>query len=270
MLNLEIFPASQLGDNATMLEQAQTGSNIVAHVDAGFLSEYGVPELAVAISPFLFADVEELETFVASDLFNGWLDQLQDENIRTLAMNWYFGSRNLYGNAAWPEPSDLEGALIRVPPNPSWVAMYDTLPSTPVTMAAGEIYSGLQTGVIDGSDAPINALYTFSIYEVADFVTMTRHFLQTTGWAMNNDLFESLCPEFQELLTSELQAAGRTVSDVIEQQEVTFQERLEAEGMTFVEANHDAYVEAVAGFYDQFPEWPDDLYEQVRATIDAG
>lgn len=267
-LTLEIFPDSQLGSNQDLAEQAVAGSNVVAHVDPGYASDHAVPDMAILGGPFLFQDTDDIEAVPNSEVFAEWTDQLREEGqLVSLAWNWYFGERHIIANKGVPHPDDLQGVSIRVPPNPAWITTFEVLPSTGTQLEWAEVYSGLSQGVVDAAEAPLSTLLGSSLYEVADTITLTGHFKAITGFVIGEEQWNALPADLQDILVEEFQAGGENVTAETVSRAPELQSELEELGVTFVEADVDAYAAAVEPFYDRFPEWSDGLYERVQDAI---
>lgn len=270
-LTLELFPDGQLGQNRDMQEQALAGAAQIVQVDPGYAAEAGgVPEMNVLGAPFLFEDIDDVNAVLDSDLMQEWTDQLADEGgLHSLTWKFYFGERHIIANEGYPQPEDLEGVKIRVPPNPSWIATFEALPTSPVTLEFSEVYTGMQQGVIDAAEAPLSTLKASSLNEVGDTITLTSHFKAITGWATSVEYWESLPPEYQEILTEEFAAGAQTMTDTtLEQEDVLRAEFEDDLGVTLVEADADAYAKASSSFYDAFPEFREGLREQLLEIMD--
>lgn len=269
-LVLEIFPNAELGSNADMLEQAALGSDLIAHIEPGYASQSGgAEEMSILGGPFLFEDFSEIAKLVDSGLFAEWVEDLKaNGDLVSLAWNWYFGERHIISSQGYPDPSDMEGVQIRIPPIKAWLETFEPLGAVPVTMEFGEVYTGLSQGVVDAAEAPLSTLQGASLYEVADVVTLTGHFKALTGWVMGTTLWDTLSPEFQQILVEEFTAGGVTLSAITEENELGLRDVFDSElGVTLVVPDTEAYAAAVASFYEAFPEWREGLYEEVLSII---
>ena len=271
-LTIELFPNGQLGQNRDMQEQTLTGAAQIAQIDPGYAAELsGNTELNIMGGPFLFDTVEDVNTLLDSDLVAAWNDQLADESgVHMLTWKFYFGERHIIANDGYPEPTDLDGVKIRVPPNPSWIETFEALPTSPTVLEWSEVYTGLQQGVIDAAEAPLATMKASSLHEVGDTVTLTGHFKAITGWWTSVEFWDSLPAEYQKILTEEF-AAG---AEVMTEMTIGLEDELRAEfeddlGVTLVEPDIEAYKAAAEPFYDAFPEWGDGLYEQVLDILNA-
>lgn len=265
---IEIFPASQLGGGRDYLEQAFLGAPVVGHTDPGYVStEYGVADLAVLAGPFLIQGADEIEGLISSDLVQGWNERLAEAGMRVLSWNWFFGERHLISNAAYPNPEDLRGVKVRVAPNPVWTITFDTLGAVGVELEWAEVYGGLQQGVVDAAEAPLSTLYGSRLYEVADTITLTSHFKAITGMVMGEAYWQTLPADIQEILLEEFHRHGTMMSEMTVASQAEFRSLLEAEGVTFVEADTAAYAQASAPFYTRFPGFPPGIFDEIQAIV---
>lgn len=267
-VRIEIYPASQLGGGRDYLEQAALGAPVIGHTDPGYVSiEYGVVELAVLGGPFLIEGPHEIARLLESELVQKWTERLAENGIRVLSWNWYFGDRNIIAKRGFPEPADLRNVKIRVPPNPVWIETFRTLGAVGVSLEWAEVYGALQQGVVDAAEAPLSTLYGSRLYEVADTITLTGHFKAITGMVMGESFWQTLPDDIQQVLLEEFARGGEEMTEMTIALQNEFRTRLEAEGVTFVEANISAYVEATKPFYDNFPGFPPGIFDDIQAIL---
>ena len=212
--------------------------------------------MGVLTGPFLIDSPDQWPTLVGSDLVKGWEDAIAaDGNLRVLDLGWYVGERHLIGNAAYPEPADLAGVKIRIPPLPAWTTTFEAVGATPVTVDFTEVYTALSQGVVDASEAPLSAINGARWQEVAKEITETGHFRQFQGFVMAESVFAGLPPEFQAILLEEFQAGGERATATEIASAETLRGEFEAQGVTFTPADVEAYRAATAPFYEAYPEW---------------
>jgi TRAP-type C4-dicarboxylate transport system substrate-binding protein len=266
-VQFEFFPSAQLGTTTDTLEQASQGQPIVTFTSASFMSTFGVPELAVVEGPFVIADNTEGDRLANSDLMQGWYDQLADKaGIRVLALNWFDGPRHMIGTAPYPTPDDLKGVLMRVPPVETWIKTFEPLGVVPTTVEAAEAYSALAQGVVTAAESPLTGLRASKWFEVAKHITLTGHFNLFTGWVMSEATFDALSEADRAIVIEEFRKGGQEVAAQSAALANEIRTEFEAAGVTFHEADLDAYRAATAGFYTSFPAWPAGLFDQVRAA----
>lgn len=265
-LTLEVYPDGQLGQNRDMQEQTVAGGPQLARMDPGYAAELsGNTEFNIMGGPFLFDTSDDLNRFIDSDLVDEWNRDFEEKaGVKVLSWKYYFGQRHIISNKGYPEPEDLAGVKVRVPPSPSWIETFTALPSTPTVLEWSELYSGLEQGVVDAGEAPLSAQKATSLYEVGNTVTLTGHFKAATGLFTNIEFWNSLPAECQDVILEEIDKGATEYTQITNDNEMALRKEFEEEfGVTLVEANIPAYKEAAKGFYSAFPDWRPGLYEQV-------
>ena len=149
------------------------------------------------------------------------------------------------------------------------VGMLEALGATVTQMSWNEVYSALNQGVCDGCEAPLSTLYNSKIYEVCKNITLDGHIRAIWSVNMSNDVFNSLPEEYQQILTEEIANMAPTTIERVTADEAAYQEKLEAEGVTFYECDHEAFAEATRSVYDTIPGWTDGLYDRVSDIING-
>jgi tripartite ATP-independent transporter DctP family solute receptor len=267
-VEIQVFPAAQLGSNRDTYEQARLGAPVMGHIDAGYLSQY-VADMAIMGGPFLFDNVEQIRRLVTSVLMEEWNRRVQQTGLHIVAFNWYFGERHIISRRAFPSPADLRGVKVRVPPNPVFIETFKLLGAVPVTLEWAEVYSALQQGVVDAAEAPLSTLYASKLYEAAKVVTLTGHFKQITGWVIGYRYWQTLPQDVRQILTEEFIRGGELMSRMTIEQQDQFRKQLEAVGVTFANPNLPAYAQATRAFYNNFPGLTPDLVARVRRIIEG-
>lgn len=265
---MQIFPSSQLGGSRDTYEQARLGAPVMAHIDPGYASEYGSRNLSVLSGPYIFDTPEEAARLVSSPLVREWNEELRvNGGLRILTWNWYFGERYIISHRGYPNPADLRGVKVRVPPNPVWVETYKTLGAAAVTLEWAEVYIGLAQGVVDAAEAPLSTLYGSKLQEVKKVLTETGHFKAISGHVIGEQFFQSLPADVRRILVEELERGGRAMSRMTLEKQAEYREKFMKAGAAFVRADVAAYKKATRPFYAHFPEWPPDLFDRVQAII---
>jgi tripartite ATP-independent transporter DctP family solute receptor len=198
-------------------------------------------------------------------------DELTEElvastGIRILDMGWVFGRRHLTtGETEVITPADMAGLKIRVQPTEIYLATIEAMGGNPTPMDFKEVYTSLQTGVIDGQENPINVIATRALYEVQDYLMLTGHITQNQTVIVNDQVFQALSPELQEVLVSATRDAGDYQNDLLEQKEAEQLELIKGNGMPVVEPDVEAFREATANVHEKFDAvWGEGFFERVK------
>lgn len=198
---VQVYPNKQLGDLQDILTQCQRG---VVHFTAGQnIANMAVifPEAGLLEMPYAFVN-----TYVARILLDGPYGQgLSDRMAKATGVRplvWLPSALRSFVNNAREikSPADLKGLKIRVMPSPMFIEMIKAFGAQPTPIAWAELYTALQTGVVDGHEqAPYN-LTMAKLDEVAKFYTLDNHVLNVMGFSVNEKFFQSLTPEDQEVM----------------------------------------------------------------------
>ena len=266
-VDLQIFPANELGTNADMVEQAVSDGNVIVFVDASGAAEKGLPKLGILSGPFLFDNTEQAQKFSQSDLFSEWTEELAEKsNLRILALNWFDEPRDVIGDRSFADPASLSGMKLRLPPLDAWLRTFVPFGAIPVSLTYGETYGALEQGVVNGAESSPNAIYAAKWPEVSKHLTRTGHIRPWLGYAMGENVFKSLSPEYQTLLVEEFLAAGDVAASKHAARTVESIAAMEAMGVTVHQADVPAYRAVTDAFYAESKDWDADLVEQVRAA----
>jgi tripartite ATP-independent transporter DctP family solute receptor len=211
-LKVEIFPSAQLGVEEDILEQIRQGANVGQNTDAARLGQY-VPAIAVMNGPYFVDSLEEVEILNTLPSVAAWKAELErTQGFKILSFMWVQGFRQMITNKPIRKPSDLSGLRIRTPPAPIWQESIRAIGATPVAMAYGDMYSGLQTKAIDGLELSFTATASGKFQEVTKYACETKHILLINFEVVSSKWFNSLPAEYQKILEEECDKAGLEVS----------------------------------------------------------
>lgn len=271
-LKIELFPDSQLGSKAELIDSMLIGEPVVTLADGAFYADYGVPDFGIVFGPFLFDDWDQCWTLIESDWYKEQCAKLEDKGLKLIASNWIYGDRHTLTTKPVNTVDDLKGLKIRVPGNQIQSVGFDTLGATSTGMDLGDVYQALQTKTIDGAENPLATLYGRKLHEVAKYLILDGHVKNFTTLVMSNDLFNSLTPEQQEILVSTCEEAGLYNNELQQQSEQEYLQKMKDEGVTVVEPTEDVlegFRQKAQPFYEngKLFGWSDGLYETVCAAM---
>ena len=235
-VQIDIFPNGQLGDEATMLESCSMGT-------LDFLMANGantaaiIPELGFLGVCYLFDDEEHIARAADDEqIFDMYTEMIDAKNLNIKLLNLMGnGMRHLYTTTPVENLDDLKGMKIRVMPSAVDTEVWNTLGANATTVAFSEVYSALQTHMVDGAENTFSSYAASKHNEVAPYVTMTEHqWLVTELWAAEQTL--SGLPE--EYVDAIYEAAKETGAYSLQYQleiDAEYQAQLQEEGVTFIE-----------------------------------
>ncbi|MDX5630060.1 MULTISPECIES: C4-dicarboxylate TRAP transporter substrate-binding protein [unclassified Brenneria] len=245
-VRVRLFPSGQLGADGELIQQAQVGSNVGVLTDGGRLAQF-VPELAILNAPFLLSSYEEASKLVATPLFKSWESRLQSKSgLISLSFNWYQGSRMMITKRPFTTPADLKGVRVRVPDAPIVIETIHCMGGSPTPMAWSEVYSAIQTGVVDAAEAHPTALYGSKLHEVVKNITKTEHYHLMTAIVVGDKWFQQLPAEYQQILREESVKAGAFASQKIIEESNNVLEKMVKGGATLHAIDLEPFVKACA------------------------
>lgn len=268
-MKLELYPSSALGSKPELIDQMVAGEGVITIADGGFYAEFGTPDMGILYGPFFFETWDEVWALVDSDWYAEQSDLLAEKGLTLLASNWVYGDRHLMTIKEVHTPDDIAGMNIRLANSKVFVEGFNAIGANAVAMDLGDVYTGLQTGVVEGVENPMSTLYGQSFQEVAPHLLKTSHIRNFTTWVTSTEFMETLTDEQRELLFKTAQEAGLHNNELAEDADSEYQQMLEDAGVTVSEltdAERQEWVDAAQGFYDLGAElgWSDNLLETVQ------
>ena len=260
---VRLYPSGQLGADSELIQQAQVGGNVAVITDGGRLSQF-VPEIAILNAPFVFPDYESVIRFVETPAFKSWEEKLGEKaGVVSLSFNWFQGSRMMITQKPIEKPDDLKGIRVRVIDSPINIESIRCVGGTPTPMAWSEVYSALQTGVIDAAEAHPTALHGAKLYEVAKYVTKTNQYHLVTSLIVGGKWFNQLPDDYKKILHEEAYKAGQSASQAIIALSDDMLAEMQKKGVVVSSVELAPFVEACKGVTAQLG-----LEEARRKTIE--
>jgi len=208
-LSIQMFPSMQLGGEKEAIEQAQVGAIQLARVSVGALGPV-VDDLNVFNLPFLFRSVEHMRKVIDGPIGQELLDRVTNNpNTHLIGLCWMdAGARSMYDTKR-PIKSieDLKGLKVRVMGNPMFVDMMNALGANGVPMGYDQVFSALQTGVVDGAENNPPSFVFDNHYQVAKHFTLTEHLIVPEILVFSRKTWDGLSKEDQALITKLARAA---------------------------------------------------------------
>ena len=186
--------------------------------------------------PYFVETLEDVAKLRKAPTVIKWQEELATKfGLKVVSFNWVQGYRHFFTNKPVRKPEDLKGQRIRTPPAPIWQESVRALGATPVAMAFGEMYPGLQQKAIDGVELVYNNIPGGRFYEVLKFANETRHIMLINFEVVSAKWFDSLPKDVQVALVEECDKAGEATSRRIFKLEDEVEVQLKGRGMTIVE-----------------------------------
>lgn len=230
-----------------------------------------IPEWSIFTAGYLMRGPEHQKAVFESDI-GAEMYQLVEEKLGVKLLTvTYFGTRqlNLRIDKKINTPEDLEGVNLRMPGTDAWQFLGKALGANPTPMAFTEVYTGLQTGAIDGQDNPLPTDKDKKFYEVTNQIVLTGHLADMNFYAFSLDVWNQLTPEQQETVESAAKEAAAWTTEQIVANEAELVEFFKGEGLDVYTPDVDAFRERVQAMYleSEFSnDWPEGMLERINAV----
>lgn len=229
-----------------------------------------VPAWSALTAAYLFRDAAHLKTFFQSEL-GADMKQMAEEQLGIHILGpTYFGTRQvgLKPEKKISTPADLAGIKLRMPPGEAWQFLGESLGANPVAMAYAEVYTGLQTGAIDGQDNPLPNVENMKFYEVMSQIVLTSHLIGYDLLTVSSKVWDEMSPEAQE----RFQAAADAAIDFSTEEHLARENELadffREQGLEIYEPDREAFRKHAQEKYlasDLAKDWPEGLVDKINA-----
>jgi TRAP-type transport system periplasmic protein len=269
-LQIEIFHSGQLaGSDRELIEGMQLGTIDLASPSTGAMGEV-VPEATVLDLPYIFDGPEHVYRTLDGPVGEQIADLFDGKGFRPLGY-WEIGFRNLTNNLRpVTHPDDLQGMALRTLPSEIHQEAWRLAGAQPQAIDFTELYNALDTGVVDGQENPFNIILTGNLYEVQQYLSVTRHVYGTAPTSVSDVTWASLDPELQEILVEAVAISVVAQREAASGNEAGQLEQLIEFGMEVEEnPDRDAFREAMSGawdlYIDRFGDDGQALIDSIRA-----
>lgn len=249
--SLDLYTDETLGDQAATIEQVQSGT-IEFSMVAGSLLENYEPDFAVANLPYLYESPEhQMEVLNDLELMSELYESVEADNIKILAA-YHGGVRNVYSSEGpVSTPEDLSGQQIRVIGSDTNVRMMELMGGVGNPMAQGEVYTAIQSGVIEGGENNELIYSSLSHDEIAPYYSYTEHLMLPDFLVMSQDVWDGLDEEAQQILMDLLAESVDEELTLFDEAVEEARASAEETGAEFNDVDVEAFREAVLPLHEE-------------------
>lgn len=264
---LQMFPGGVLGGEKEMIEQTQVGAINILRTSLGPLGPV-VPDVNVFNMPFVFRNEAHMRAVIDGPIGQEILDKITNSPSKMVALGWMDGgSRSLYTKKIVKTPADLKGQKVRMMGNPLFVDTMNAMGGNGIAMGYGEVFSALQTGVLDGAENNPPSMFTSNHYNAgAKFYAQTNHLIIPEIFVMSKVTWEKLTKDEQALVkkfSKEAQLEQRALWD---KSVAEYTAKLKAAGVEFVAVDQKPFYDATAPVRAKYGAAYADLIKRIEAT----
>ena len=253
-VEIRTFPNNQLGSDTDMLSQLRSGA-LELFTLSGLILSTLVPPSSINGIGFAFKDYDQVWAAMDGKLGAFVRGEIGKRGLVAFDRIWDNGFRQITSSTKpIRTPDDLRGFKIRVPVSPLWTSMFGALGAAPTSINFSEVYSSLQTRIVDGQENALSLIETAKLYEVQKYCSVTNHMWDGFWLLANRRMWERLPPDAQEIVSRELNAAAVAERADVAKLNVDGRRTLEGKGLAFNDVEAAGFRDALrtAGFYKEW------------------
>ncbi len=265
-LKFEIFPSSQLGTNAEVMEQIANGAPIIGVAGYDNMSAF-VDSCTPYAIPYVFENTDEVCAFAKSPAFAGLAQDMANAGYVPISSGT-LGVRHFISTFEITKAEDMKGHIIRMGAANACQSFATVIGGSPATTAWADNYSMLQSGQIDACEASIDLLWSSSLYEVCDYLCLSGHLSTPFMFIISPDYWAQIPAEYQTIIKDVLADAMNDLAAKLNGDASGFVQKFKDAGVKVCEkpdiASFTAYLPALFDYLNI----PTSKYDEIRKSID--
>lgn len=265
-LRIELYPSSQLGNEKDMTEGTIMGTQDMILLGTGGISQYS-PRLGIGECPYIWRDIDHMNKVMEGPIGELLTDELlKGRGLRVLT-TFYYGKRHVTSNKPIRSVADMRGFKLRTPPNQPIMEMAKAWGAKPTPMDIQELYFALRQNVVDGQENPLPTIDGFKFYEAQKYLVLTGHILTPLVLIINERVWKSLTPEYQEIMKEAVIEARELNNRLTQEQEAVLLEKFKKSGMKVITVDVEEFRKAASGVPKKLENvWGEGLYDKIANT----
>jgi tripartite ATP-independent transporter DctP family solute receptor len=244
-LDIKLFPANQLGSDTDLLSQVRNGSVEFFNLSTSILATFA-PISGIVNTGFVFPNYDAVWKALDGELGAYIRAQIAKMPIVTVSKIWDNGFRHVTSSTREVKtPEDLKGFKIRVPPAPIMTSLFKAFDAAPAPINFNEVYTALQTKIVDGQENPLPIIATTRLYEVQKTCSLTGHVWDGYWILGNKRAFERLPQDVKDVVTREFDRSAMDQRADIAKLSESLQQELTGKGLKFIEVDREPFRQAL-------------------------
>jgi tripartite ATP-independent transporter DctP family solute receptor len=268
-LEARIYPANQLGEERAVVEGMQLGAGATMHIGGTAIHNNFNKRMGVLDLPFMWRNYEHAHHVLDGKVGETLAAEHEKLGLKVLGWQDSWGYRNVITTKKEvKKPEDLKGLKIRTIQTPTYVAALNAMGASATPMAFGEVYTSLQTGVLDGFEHSSAVTYTGKFYEVAKYITLTEHLFGPTVTVISKKEWDGYTDKEKQVVAAAAKLGQDVNRSLSVQRDAESMEKLKAKGMIVNPIDKTGFVKAAIPLQDQLAKTlgAEDLLLVIRQT----
>lgn len=266
-ITIDIHSGGTLGNHDEVISGLQTGAIEMGRTQYGYLAEAGWPRLAVFSLPFIWRDIDHARDVLTGPVGEDTLVELEDQlgliglgHLVTYPRNFFFTDEPV------TSLDQMAGMAVRVQPGDLYLNMVEALGADATAIDFGELYSALQSGIVDGAEQPPKGYVANQFQEITNYFVLTRHQIDPSVMLVSPTIWNQLTEDDQQLFRDAAAEARQHYIQVAAEEQDEALDEMRAAGVEVLELdNPQEWQDAVTGIYDNYP----DDQDLIQAIIDG-
>jgi TRAP-type transport system periplasmic protein len=266
-VEIEIFPNNQLGSDTDMLSQLRSGA-IEFFTLSGLILSTLVPVASINGIGFAWGSYDQVWPAMDGGLGAFIRAQITKAGLHAMEQAWDNGFRQITSSTRpIKTPDDLKGFKIRVPPSPLWTSMFKAFDAAPTSINFSEVYSALQTKVVEGQENPLAVIFFAKLFEVQKYLSQTNHMWDGFWFLANGKAWQGLPADARDVIAKNLNQSALDQREDVKKANDTLQADLTSKGMEFIKVDPAPFRAKLqsAGFYK---EWRGKYGDEAWAVLE--
>lgn len=265
-IEVQVFPAGQMGEMADLLSSVQMGSLEMTRTNPSWLADAGAKSLNLLALPFIFKDLESANKVLESEVGDAMLEEVVQQSIGVRGLGYLEPSSRhfFFKDKEVSNLEEIKGIKLRVQTNSLATSMVEHLGASATPISYNELYSSLQTGIVEGADNPLKGILNMSFYEVGTYVLDLAHQYEASIILVSDSFWNTLSAEDQEILQEAMDEAAEYYKEISRAELDGYRTALEEKGMTFVTPDDpQEWMDAVQPMYAEYAVGYEDMLQQI-------
>src|SRR5438270_9370758 len=268
--DLQIFPNNPLGSDTDMLSQIRSGG-VEFFTLSGLILATLVPAASINGIGFAFPDYDTVWKAMDGELGAFIRREVTKANLVVMDKIWDNGFRETTSSTKPINgPDDFKGFKIRVPVSPLWTSMFKAFDAAPASINFSEVYSALQTKIVEGQENPLAIISTAKLYEVQKFCSLTNHMWDGFWFLANKRAWEKVPEDIRKVVAKNINASGLNERADVAKLNAGLQQELAGKGLVFNQPTIAPFRDKLrsAGFYAEWKgKYGDQAWELLEKSV---
>jgi tripartite ATP-independent transporter DctP family solute receptor len=266
-IKMQMFPGAVLGQEKEAVEQVQIGAIQIARISLGVVGPVA-PDVDVFNMPFVFRNIDHMRAVIDGPIGAELLEKVSNSPARLIALGWMDGgARSLYTKKLVKTPADMKGIKVRMMGNPLFVDTMNAMGGNGISMAYGEVFSALQTGVIDGAENNPPSFFTSNHYTTGmKYYAQTNHLIIPELLVISKVTWDKLSADDKALMKKVAREAQMEQRGLWDKSVADYTVKLKAAGVEFVPVDQKVFFDATAPVRAKYGVKFADLMKRIDAT----